>query len=108
MPAAERRARGTRRGSRALTWWNQALLVVVRFRKPEGLAIPGVGFGISRATGPRYHDEAVIVLADQAPDPHDALRRAEDEGLGHVVLDGRSFSADRLREKTTSVKGGPQ
>ncbi len=78
--------------------------MAVWFPKPENLAVPGAGFGISRATAHRHQDEAATALADQASDLHDALRRAEDEGLGHVVLDGKVFSADRLREKTTSVK----
>ncbi|MFE2757923.1 hypothetical protein ACFXGA_38565 [Actinosynnema sp. NPDC059335] len=68
----------------------------------------GAGFDTGKVTAYRYHDEAVTVLADQAPDPHDALRRDEDEGLGHVVLGEKVFSADRLRGKTTSAKGGPQ
>ncbi len=45
------------------------------------------------------------MLADHAPDLHEALRRAKDDGLAHVILDGKVFSADRLAEKTTSVKG---
>jgi len=48
--AAERRARGTRRGSRALTCWKQALFVLAWVRKREDLAVLGAGFGISRAT----------------------------------------------------------
>jgi hypothetical protein len=50
--AAERRARGTRRNSRSLTCWNQALFILVWFRKREDLAVLGAGFGISRATAP--------------------------------------------------------
>jgi hypothetical protein len=103
--AAQRRARGTRRNSRALTCWNQALFALVWFRKREDLATLGAGFGISRATAYRYHDEAVTVLADQAPDLHEALQQAKDEGLAYVILDGKIFPADRCSEKTTSVKG---
>ena len=36
--------------------------------------------GISRATAYRYLDEVIAVLADQAPDLHQALERAQDEG----------------------------
>jgi hypothetical protein len=103
--AAERHARGTRRNSRALTCWTQALFVLVWFRKQEDLAVLGAGFGISRATAYRYHDEGVTVLADQAPDLRDALERAKEEGWAYVILDGKVFSADRCGEKTTSVKG---
>ena len=103
--AAQRRARGTRRNSRALTCWNQALFGLVWFRKREDLATLGAGFGISRATAYRYHDEAVTVLADQAPDLHEALQQAKDQDLAYVILDGKIFPADRCGEKTTSVKG---
>jgi DDE superfamily endonuclease len=65
--AAQRRARGTRRNTRALTCWKQALFVLAWFRKQEDLTVLGAGFGISRATAYRYHDEAVTVLAEQAP-----------------------------------------
>lgn len=79
--ADERRARGTRRNSRALAWGKQALFAVVWFRKREDIAVLGAGFGISRATAYRYHDEAVTVLAEQAPDLHEALARAKAEGM---------------------------
>src|ERR1700738_1695362 len=102
---AERRARGTRRKSRALTCWKQALFVLVWFRKREDLTVLGAGFGISRATAYRYHDEAITLLADQAPDLHEALERAKAEGLAHLILDGKVFSGDRCAEKTTSRKG---
>ncbi|WP_399342049.1 transposase family protein [Umezawaea sp. Da 62-37] len=45
------------------------------------------------------------MLAERSPDLHEALERAKNEGLAHVVLDGRIFSTDRLAEKTTGVKG---
>jgi hypothetical protein len=35
----------------------------------------------------------------------DELERARDEGLPHVILDGKIIEADRCREKTISVKG---
>ena len=103
--ADERRVRGTRRNSRALTCGKQALFTVVWFRKREDIAVLGAGFGISRATAYRYHDEAVTVLAQQAPDLHEALQRAKAEGMAYVILDGKIFSADRCSEKTTSAKG---
>jgi DDE superfamily endonuclease len=103
--AGERRARGTRRNSRALGCWRQALFVLAWFRKREDIAVLGKGFGISRATAYRYHDEAVRVLAEQAPDLHQALQQAKENGRAYVILDGKVFSADRCLEKTTSVKG---
>lgn len=61
--------------------------------------------GIGRATAYRYLDEVTMVLAAQAPDLHEALERARDEGFSHVILDGKIIPADRCREKTISVKG---
>jgi hypothetical protein len=102
---AERRERGTRAGTRALTCWKQALFVLVWFRKHEDLTVLGTGFGISRATAYRYRDEGLAVLAVQAPDLHQALERAAAEGWSHVILDGKVVESDRCRAKTMSKKG---
>jgi hypothetical protein len=102
---AERRRRGTPRGSRALTCFWQAVLGLRWFRDrvtPDALARD---HGISRATAYRYVEEVIAVLADQAPDLREALERARDEGFPHVILDGTIISADRCREKTVSVQG---
>jgi hypothetical protein len=103
--AAERRARGTRRATRALTCWYQALLVLAWFRKGGDKTLLGTGFGISRATAYRYLAEGIKVLTAQAPDLHEALARVADDGWSHVILDGKLFTTDRLAETTTSVKG---
>src|SRR4051794_26451762 len=105
--AAERRARGTRRGTRALTCFYQALLVLVWFRKAEDATLLGAGFGVSRATAYRYLAEGISVLAARAPDLHEALQRAADDGWAFVILDGKLFDCDRLAETTTSVNGEP-
>jgi hypothetical protein len=102
---AERRARGTRRGTRALTCFYQALLVLVWFRKGEDTTTLGAGFGVSRATAYRYLGEAIGVLAAQTPALHDALERVAADGWSHVILDGKLFDTDRLAETTRSVKG---
>ena len=65
---AERRRRGTPRGSRALSCFWQAVLGLRWFRDrvpPDALARD---HGISRATAYRYLDEVIAVLADQAPE----------------------------------------
>jgi hypothetical protein len=103
--AAERRARGTRRDTCALTCYYQALLVLIWFRKAEDITLLGAGFGISRATAYRYRDEGIAVLAAQADDLHTALRRAAADGWSHVILDGKLFDCDRLTETTLSLKG---
>jgi hypothetical protein len=102
---AERRCRGTRKGSRSLTCWYQALLVLVWFRTRADIAVVGAGFGVSRATAYRYRDEALDVLAAVAPDLHEALEQVAAQGWGHVVLDGKVFRSDRCAATTTSVKG---
>lgn len=103
--AAERRARGTRRRTRALTCWRQALFVLVWLRKREDLTVLGAGFGISRATAYRYRDEALAVLAARAPDLTEALDRVHAEGWAYVILDGTLVDTDRCQAKTISRTG---
>lgn len=102
---AERRARGTRTGTRALSCWRQALFVLVWFRRREDLGLLGAGFGISRATAYRYRDEALRALAAHAPVLHEALERVEAEGWAYVIVDGKVVDSDRCAAKTVSTKG---
>ena len=86
--AAERRRRGTPRGSRALTCFWQAVLGLRWFRDrttPDALARD---HKISRATAYRYRDEVIDVLVGQAPGLIQALQRARAGGCAHVILDG--------------------
>jgi hypothetical protein len=103
---AHRRTLGTRKGTRLLTCWRQAVFGLVWFRN-RGVDIPqlGAGFGLSRATSYRYHDEVVTVLAAQAPDLTEALERVEDEGWSHLILDGKVVGSNRYAEKKVSKKG---
>lgn len=103
--AAERRGRGTRAGSRALSCWRQAVFALVWFRERRPIPVTGKGMGISQATSYRYLAEAIDVLAAQAPDLHQALHRVSKEGWSHVVLDGTVVACNRLAEKTTSRAG---
>jgi hypothetical protein len=103
--AAERRRRGTPRGSRALTCFWQAVLGLRWFRDrtaPDALARD---HGISRATAYRYLEEVIMMLADEAPDLREALERARAKGFPHVILDGTVIPADRCREKIVGVSG---
>jgi hypothetical protein len=102
---AERRQRGTRKNSRALTCFNQAVLGLRWFRQDADVTALARDHGVSRATGYRYLDEVIDVLAAQAPDLHEALEQAKEQDLAYVILDGKIFSADRCGEKTLSVKG---
>ncbi len=61
--------------------------------------------GISRATAYRYLEEVITVLADQAPGLREALERPKDEGLAHVILDGKVIPSDRCKAPAVSPKG---
>jgi hypothetical protein len=102
---AERRRRGTPRGSRKLTCYWQAVLGLRWFRDKTAITSLARDHGISRATGYRYVDEVIAVLAAEAPELPDALARAMADGVAFVILDGKVIPADRCREKTVSVKG---
>ena len=85
---AERRRRGTPKGSRMLTCFWQAVLGLRWFRdrtSPDALARD---HAISRATAYRYLDEVITVLADEAPDLHQALEQTRQASFSHVILDG--------------------
>jgi hypothetical protein len=98
----ERRARGTRKGTRRLTCWKQALFAIAWFRDRPNITRHGSAFGLSQSTAYRYLHEAIDVLADRAPDLHE---QAVADGLPHLEMDGKIFEGDRCREKTVSVKG---
>jgi hypothetical protein len=102
---AERRARGTRKKTRLLTCFRQALLVLVWMRTKGEVEVIGAGFGVPRATAYRYRDEGIQVLAAQAPDLHEALQEEAEQGWSHVEVDGKLIRTDRCAETTESVKG---
>ncbi|MEV5501609.1 transposase family protein [Nonomuraea fuscirosea] len=100
----ERRRVGTPKGSRALTPFWQAVLILRWFRGEHDIPKLGRDHRVSRATAHRYVAEGIHVLAAQAPDLHDALNRAHADGLAYVILDGTLISIDRCAEQTISVK----
>ncbi|MFB9803903.1 transposase family protein [Streptomonospora salina] len=105
LPAGERRRRGTRAGSRALTCFHQAVLVLRHFRDGTLPCDPAPDFAIGRATAYRYTDEGTDVLAEQAPDLDRALQQAREDGATHLIPDGTVVATDRCTAKTLSVKG---
>lgn len=107
MLRAERRARGTRAGTRSLTCFNQARFILAWFRDRPDVERLGRGFGLSRSTAYRYRDEGMAVLAAQAPALHGALERAHAEGLAYLILDGKVFDTDRVAGKKLNTKGQP-
>lgn len=64
---AERKARGTRKGSRSLSRWVPAVFVIAWLRDTPNITRHGAAFGISQATAYRYLHEGIDVLADRAP-----------------------------------------
>lgn len=103
----ERRRLGTPKGSRALTPFWQAVLILRWFRGEHDIPKLGRDHHVSRATAYRYIAEGIDVLAAQAPDLHEALDRAQADGLAYVILDGTLIPTDRCAEQSLSVKGEP-
>jgi hypothetical protein len=93
--AAHRRALGTRRGTRLLTCYRQAVYVLAWFRQPTDVTNLGRGFGLKRATSYRYRDEGITMLAAQAPDLLEALERADADGTPHLILDGKIIDTEQ-------------
>ncbi len=103
--AARRRRIGTRKGTRRLGCYRQALFALAWFRDQGDIRRLGAGFGLSQSTAYRYLDEAIEVLAARAPGLREQLERALAEGTPYLILDGKVMEADRCREKITSRKG---
>ncbi|MFG6202442.1 transposase family protein [Nonomuraea sp. JJY05] len=104
---AERRRRGTPKGSPALTPFWQAVMILRWFRREHDIPKLGRDHRVSRATAYRYIDEGIDVLAAQAPDLQEALDRAQADELACVILDGTLIGIDRCAEQILSVKGEP-
>ncbi|GGT47954.1 transposase family protein [Nonomuraea spiralis] len=81
---------------RLLNPGQQALLVLVYLRKGETFPELGAGFGISTATAWRYVEETVTLLSACSPKLGQALRRAKQDGLHYLVLDGTLIHIDRI------------
>jgi hypothetical protein len=103
--AGHRREIGTRKGTRKLGCYRQALFGLAWFRDKGDIPRLGAGFGLSQSTAYRYLDEVTGVLAARAPGLQEALERALEEGTPYVILDGKIVASDRCREKTISRKG---
>lgn len=103
---AERRRRGTRKGTRVLSPFKQAIFVLAWFRDKPDIERLGAGFGLARTTAYRYLHEGIAVLAAKAPTLTDALERAKAERVPHLILDGKTVLTDRTHgHKKTSRKG---
>jgi hypothetical protein len=103
--AAHRREIGTRKGTRRLGCYRQALFGLAWFRDKGDIPRLGRGFGLAQSTAYRYLDEVIEVLAARAPGLAGALDRALAEGAPYLILDGKVVDTDRCRQKTLSRKG---
>ena len=70
--AAHRREIGTRKGTRRLGCYRQALFALAWFRDKGDIPRLGQGFGLPQSTAYRYLDEIIEVLAARAPGLQDA------------------------------------
>jgi hypothetical protein len=87
---------GTRKGTRALGVFRQAVLVLRWFVDGTRLVQLARDNGISTPTAYRYLHEGLTVLADHAPDLSTALERAAAAGYTHLNLDGTVIRTDRV------------
>lgn len=103
--ARHRQEIGTRRGTRALSCWKQAIFLLAWFRDKPDIRRLGQGLGISQATAYRYKDEGIAVLAARAPTLKEALDKAAEQGLPYLILDGTLIASDRCSDKKASRTG---
>ena len=91
--AAHRREIGTRKGTRRLTCYRQALFGLAWFRDKGDIPRLGQGFGLAQSTAYRYLDEVIEVLAARAPGLQDALERAlaEERAVPDPGRQGRRY-----------------
>src|SRR3954467_4410809 len=88
--------RGTRKGTRAMGPYKQAVLVLrwlLDDTRMSGLARDN---RISSSTAYAYRDSGIAVLAALAPSLHGALLAARVAGYSHVIVDGTLIRTDRI------------
>ena len=103
--AAHRKKIGTRKNTRSLGCYRQAVFVLAWYRDDADIPRLGAGFGLSQSTSYRYVAEGRTVIAAEAPGLEEALERAVREGTPYVILDGKVVASDRCQEKKVSRKG---
>jgi hypothetical protein len=102
---ANRKKLGTRRGTRKLSCYRQAVFILAWMRDGGDIERLGAGFGLSRTTSYVRHAEGLQVIAEQAPNLVEVLEQAVRDGLPFLILDGTLVPIDRLEEKKLSKKG---
>ncbi len=94
---AERARRGTRAGRRALSTFQQAVLVLRWFLDATRVRQLAGDNTIGRSTAYDYLHEAIAVLAARAPKLKSALLAAKMAGHNHINIDGTLIETDRCR-----------
>ncbi|MGH3663269.1 MAG: transposase family protein [Micromonosporaceae bacterium] len=94
---AERLRRGTRAGTRSLSCFKQAVLVIRWFLDGARVAQLADDNAIARSTAYDYLHEGIGVLASRAPKLESALLAAKMAGHSHVNIDGTLIETDRCR-----------
>ncbi|GAA3561581.1 IS5-like element IS470 family transposase [Amycolatopsis ultiminotia] len=92
----ERLRRGTRKGTRALGTYTQAVLVLRWFLDDTRVSALARDNGIALSTAYEYRDEGIAVLAARKPSLHGALLAAKAAGHSHVIVDGTLIHTDRI------------
>jgi len=94
---AERVRRGTRKDSRVLTPFKQAVLVLRWFLDSTRVRQLSVDNAIGKSTVYAYLEEGFAVLAAQAPAIESALLAARMAGHSHISINGTLIETDRCR-----------
>jgi hypothetical protein len=94
--AAERVRRGTRRGTRALSPYKQAVLVLRWLFDDTRISQLARDNAVGQSTAYAYRDEGLAVLAACRPSLAGALLAAKAAGYDHVILDGTLIHTDRI------------
>ena len=92
---AERARRGTRKDTRALSTYRQAVLALRWLFDDTRMTQLARDNGIGVSTAYAYRDEAVAVLAAGKPSLRGALLAAKAAGHSHVIVDGTLIYTDR-------------
>lgn len=93
---AERQRRGTRAGTRKLTCFAQAILVIRWFLDGTRLKQLAGDNTIGISTAYAYLHEGIDLLAGQASSLRSALLAAKMAGHRHVIIDGTLIETDRV------------
>jgi len=94
---AERLRRGTRTGTRSLSCFKQAVMLIRWFLDGTRVAQLAGDNAVGKSTAYDYLHEGIGLLAAEAPHLRTALLAAKMAGYDHVNIDGTLIETDRCR-----------